>query len=178
MLKRFWLIVKIVFKICALIFGLAIYSLWMVDLYNIFVIDDNPLLAVVKSAMSIPIWEIIKNYCKDMFFLGEHAAAMIFPCMIMSIPLLRWFYMILKGGFGLSVGYMLNNISVDYVYADTGEYAFTEERPGLLVFLAIMAIKLSLIIALINISPFILIVTLPINVIQLFRIRKGGKNNE
>ena len=172
MLKRIWVLIKIVFKIGALIFGMAIYSLWMVDLYNIYVIDDNRLFAILKSVGSIPIWEIIKNYAQDMFFLGEHAESMIFPCIIMSIPLLKLIRVVLFSGLSNSFLYMFESLSVDYVYVDSGEYAFSlTDEGGILAGAFFIFIRLLALAVIVNISPILLVLSLPFNFIQLFRIK-------
>lgn len=178
MLKRIWLIIKMAFKSFALLFGMSIYAIWMVDLYNIIVTDDNRFMAIFKSAMSIPPMELIGNYAQDMFFRGDHAAAMIFPCIIMSIPLLPLIFILLFGGMGSTMGYLANNLVVTYVYVDSGEYAYSEIGTGPIMFAFSLLLRIMLVIVIINIAPFLLLITLAINVIQLFWIRIGGKKHE
>lgn len=171
--KRLWLIIKMAFKSASLVFGMCIYAFWMVDLYNIAVVDENRFVAILKSVFAIPIVDLAKNYAQDMFFQGEHAASMVFACIVMSIPLLPLIFTVLFRGLTASFGYLSDNLMITYVYKDSGKYAYSEVDSGSVLLLAFsILIRIMLVGAIVNIAPVLILISLPINFLQLIWIKR------
>jgi hypothetical protein len=174
-------LLKILFKVLVILLGAFLVMIWLMDINHIdeYVDPSVPFWDAIKHLIevgldSIPMKDLWTYYKDNMLFLGIHKGITNSVCILASLPLIPLYIVILTRGWGGILGYTLRNLMTTYVYVDTGEFAF-EEMNDFVIFLPLInfAVKLMLIWAIFELSPFILLITLAINIIQLFWIKLG-----
>ena len=182
-MRRLFVLFKIAVKLAIIVLGYFLVMIWLMDINHIdqYVPDSVSLWGALKLLVkvgteSIPSKDILMYYKDTMLFLGIHKGISNFICILCSIPLIPLYFVILFRGWGGILSYTLENLTTTYVYVDTGQFAFEQFNDHVLFFpLFNFAVKLFLIWAVFEFSPFILLITLALNIIQLFWIRIGRK---
>lgn len=182
-MRRIFVLLKIIFKLLIVLLSLFLIMIWLMDINHIdkYVPESVSFGAAFMNLIkvgreSIPLKDLLKYYKDNMLIFGIHKGITNSVCILCSLPLIPLFLKVLFSGWGSVLDYVAENLTTRYVYVDTGKYAFTRFNDEVLFFpLFNFAVKLFLIWGLFELSPFIFLITLAINILQLIWISPGEK---
>lgn len=182
-MRRIFVLLKIIFKLLIVLLSLFLIMIWLMDINHIdkYVPESVSFGAAFAELLrvgreSIPLKDLLKYYKDNMLILGIHKGITNTVCILCSLPLIPLFFKVIFQGWGSGLEYVAANLTTRYVYVDTGKYAFTRFNDEVLFFpLFDLAIRLALVWGLFELSPFIFLITLALNILQLIWISPGEK---
>lgn len=171
---RFKVLLKIIGKLLILFLGMLL-SIGTVGMRErIYMPADNFFQLVYKTITYFPFSDALKAFWENYTKYGFYNGISIIYLFLTMIPVLPLMWVVLRWGFGDMFEYLLGNLSVDYVYKASGEYAYTGiDYTTVFMFIAILVLKIGIASMIAMGYMFILPFTVVWNIIQLFWVKIG-----
>lgn len=173
--RRLLLLLKLIYKPLVLLSGYGLFAAMIADANRIYADIpgvEHAYQAILWCVRNLPVRDVLETYKNEMLTFDHFGVANTITLFTM-IP----FIPLLLGGFFKGLGAFFLDCSqyfyIDYVYRDTGQYAFSEEGPGFLMLLLGIMLRVTLIILFIEISPAVLIISWFYNLIQFLFFKPG-----
>lgn len=167
-IKRIYLLTKIIYKPLVLLGGYIIFAAAIgddaqiyADLHTDKLID--PFIYLIKL---LPFKDVFEAYKESMLVI-PHSGVATAVTLFTAIPFIPILFGCITKGMGSYFMYCSQYFFVDYVYRDSGKFAYTEMGEGFFSLIIALAVRLAVAFALYEASPFILVVSWVWNVIQL-----------